>query len=87
MTTMSSISEKTLSIEQRHFCERVNRKRAMTTHRSIFFTDKYKMYKLIPGINVVATSAILDTNKSECCFYITDGDRLMSSWFASPSVF
>ena len=23
MTTMSSISEKTLSIEQRHFCERV----------------------------------------------------------------
>ncbi len=26
-----------------------------------------------------AVSAILDTHKSECCLFITEGDRLMSS--------
>ncbi|WP_024865600.1 hypothetical protein [Butyrivibrio sp. FCS014] len=39
----------------------------------------YMWCKLIPDINVVAVSAILDTHKSERCMSITDGDRLMSS--------
>lgn len=30
-------------------------------------------------INVVAKSVILDTHKSECRLFITDGDGLMSS--------
>ena len=41
--------------------------------------DSDERCKLISDINVVAMSAILDTHKSECYLFITDGDRLMSS--------
>ena len=43
--------------------------------------------KLIPDKDLVAMSAILDTHNYACFIRFTDGDRLMSSWLASPSIY
>ncbi|WP_024864857.1 hypothetical protein [Butyrivibrio sp. FCS014] len=59
--------------------EYVHARPSVNGNLSVDGVKSYMWCKLIPDINVVAVSAILDTHKSERCMSITDGDRLMSS--------